>query len=143
MLIDKTYHHPINPVDCYNGLNNLKKAGVRVSLTPEQAGEIYKCKNSFEYFLENYVEILSLDKGQVPFKPYEYQRRAMKKIVDNRFSILRWPRQMGKCFSVNTYVKIRNKTTGLIEEITIGELYEKQKSKIRMHELQKSDQDQV
>jgi Terminase large subunit, T4likevirus-type, N-terminal/Terminase RNaseH-like domain len=99
-LIDKSYHGVIHPDECYNNLNNLKKAGVKVELTPEQAEEMYKCSKDFEYFLENYVQILSLDMGTVPFKPFGYQRRAMKKIVNNRFSILRWPRQMGKTTTV-------------------------------------------
>ncbi|USV40891.1 terminase large subunit [Xanthomonas phage BUDD] len=100
MKFDKTYHGTINPQDQYNGLNNLKKAGVKIEMTPEQAQEFYKCSQDFEYFLENYVEILSLDMGTVPFVPFGYQRRAMKKIVGNRFSILRWPRQMGKTTTV-------------------------------------------
>ena len=99
-MIDKKYYGHIDPNDQYNGLNNLKKAGVKVALTPEQTEEIYKCSQDFEYFLENYVEIMSLDKGTVPFVPFGYQRRAMKKIVSNRFSILRWPRQMGKTTTV-------------------------------------------
>lgn len=33
----------------------------------------------------------------------------------------------GKCVSINTMVKIRNKTTGEISTITIGELYERAK----------------
>lgn len=99
-MIDKAYHGVIDPLDQYNGLNNLKKAGVKVSLTPEQAEEIYKCSQDFDYFLVNYVQIMSLDKGTVPFEPFGYQKRAMGKIVKNRFSILRWPRQMGKTTTV-------------------------------------------
>lgn len=100
MPIDKRYHGTINPQDQYNGLNNLKKAGTVVELTPEQAEEIYKCSKDFNYFLKNYVEIMSLDKGTVPFMPFGYQERAMAKIIANRFSILRWPRQMGKTTTV-------------------------------------------
>lgn len=33
----------------------------------------------------------------------------------------------GKCVCINTMVKIRNKNTGEISEITIGELYERAK----------------
>jgi len=33
----------------------------------------------------------------------------------------------GKCISINTMVKIRNKKTGEISEITIGDLYERAK----------------
>lgn len=33
----------------------------------------------------------------------------------------------GKCVSINTMIKIRNKITGEISEITIGELYERAK----------------
>jgi len=33
----------------------------------------------------------------------------------------------GKCVFINTIVKVRNKHTGKIEELTIGELYERSK----------------
>lgn len=35
----------------------------------------------------------------------------------------------GKCFSINTIVKVRNTLTGEIYETTIGDLYEKSKQK--------------
>jgi hypothetical protein len=99
-MIDRNYHERIDPNDQYNGLNNLKKAGVKVSLTAEQLEEMDRCSEDFHYFLENYVQIMSLDQGTVPFKAFGYQKRAMDKIVKNRFSILRWPRQMGKTTTV-------------------------------------------
>jgi hypothetical protein len=43
----------------------------------------------------------------------------------NRFNICKLPRQSGKCFYINTIVKVRNKLTGEIIELPIGELYEK------------------
>lgn len=99
-MFDKTYQGNIDPKDCYNSLNNLKKAGTKVDLTLEQMEEFDKCANDFEYFLENYVNILSLDMGTVPFIPYEYQRRAMRKIIANRFVLLKWSRQSGKTTTV-------------------------------------------
>jgi hypothetical protein len=35
------------------------------------------------------------------------------------------PRQSGKCFNLNTVVRVRNKKTGELLETTVGELYGK------------------
>lgn len=86
--------------DSYNGIFNLKKAGVEVSLTAEQAEEMWKCKNDIHYFVNTYCKIISLDDGLVNFKTYTYQNRMIEKIEKNRFSIFLWPRQMGKSTTV-------------------------------------------
>lgn len=86
--------------DCYNGIHNLKKVGIEVALTAEQAEEMWKCKNDIHYFVNNYCKIISLDHGLVNFKTYSYQNRMIEKIENNRFSIFLWPRQMGKSTTV-------------------------------------------
>lgn len=86
--------------ECYNGIFNLKKAGVEVSLTAEQAEEMWKCANDVHYFINTYCKIISLDHGLVNFKTYEYQNRMIDKIKNNRFTIFLWPRQMGKSTTV-------------------------------------------
>lgn len=87
-------------IDCYNGVHNLKKAGITVQLTAWQAEEMYKCKTDIHYFVNNYCKIISLDHGLVNFKTYSYQNRMLEKIENNRFSIFLWPRQMGKSTTV-------------------------------------------
>ena len=41
----------------------------------------------------NYVQIVSLDEGLVPFKMYDFQKHIVKTIHDNRFTICKLPRQ--------------------------------------------------
>lgn len=88
----------------YNGNGKLKKAGVRMPITEEEKEELIKCRDDFFYFLENYCKIISLDEGLVNFKLYEYQKKMMKMMDDNRFNIFLLPRQMGKTITVAAYL---------------------------------------
>ena len=47
----------------------LKQRGVEVNYTKEQIKEVIKCSQDPEYFLENYIKVISLDDGIVPFHP--------------------------------------------------------------------------
>lgn len=82
--------------NCYNSNINLKRTGVTVEMTEWQLDEYDRCAEDFEYFVENYCKIISLDHGLVKFKMFEYQKRALRKMIDKRFVIWKWPRQMGK-----------------------------------------------
>lgn len=82
--------------NCYNSNINLKRVGVPVELTQWQMDELDRCSEDFEYFVETYCKIISLDEGLVNFKMFDYQRRALRKLIDKRFVIWKWPRQMGK-----------------------------------------------
>ena len=114
---------------CYNGNIKLKKAGVTLSYTPDQIQEYIKCKNDIIYFIKNYVKIISLDHGLVPFELYSYQEEMIGTFDSNRFTICLLPRQSGKCFLANTTITVRNKHTGEIQEVAIGEFFDKQKTK--------------
>jgi hypothetical protein len=89
-----------NRRDCYNGNINLKNAGVNLRLEQWQLDEIDKCREDHQYFIETYCKIIDLDKGLVNFKMFDFQKRAIQKLIDNRFSIWKWPRQSGKSVSV-------------------------------------------
>ena len=52
----------------YLGNPNLKKVGTAIEFTQEQIQEYLKCKEDPVYFAMNYVKIISLDEGVVPFK---------------------------------------------------------------------------
>ena len=75
---------------------NLKKVGVEYSFTQEQVDEYVKCKNDIIYFVETYMLIRHVDRGLIPFKLYDYQKRLLLQIQENRFSIALTPRQVGK-----------------------------------------------
>lgn len=81
---------------CYNGNPGLKKSGVKVPLTPEQQHELAECRRRPLYFIEKYCKIMSVDDGVIPFRLFKYQKKMIKKIIENRFTIFKFPRQYGK-----------------------------------------------
>ena len=47
--------------------------------------ELEKCANDFYYFCENYVKIIDINRNLVDFKLYDYQKRYINEIENNRF----------------------------------------------------------
>jgi len=80
----------------YNGNPNLKQIGTTISYTKEQVTEIIKCSQDPIYFIENYCQIVSLDRGLIPFKLYDCQKEKVHTILNNRKVILMEGRQQGK-----------------------------------------------
>ena len=63
--------------DVYRDNPNLKRANVQIQYTKEQVQEYQKCMEDPVYFTENYIKIVSLDEGLIPFILYEFQRQMM------------------------------------------------------------------
>ena len=92
------------PDDVYLGNPNLKKANTPIEFTQEQVLEFVKCKDDPVYFAKNYVKIVSLDEGLVPFKPYDFQEKLINNFHENRFNICKMPRQTGKSTTCVSYL---------------------------------------
>ena len=90
--------------DAYLGNPNLKKVNTPVEFTKENIVEYQKCANDPLYFMENYIRIVSLDEGLVPFKMYDFQKHIVRTIHDNRFTICKLPRQSGKSTTTVSYL---------------------------------------
>ena len=88
----------------YLGNPNLKKANVPVQFTQEQVLEFIKCKQDPVYFARNYIKIVSLDYGEVPFDMYGFQEKLIRNFHENRFNICRMPRQTGKSTTCVSYL---------------------------------------
>ena len=88
----------------YLGNPNLKKANTVVEFTKEDIKEYHKCAKAPLHFIENYVQIVSLDEGLVPFKMYDFQMGMVETMHDNRFSIFKLPRQSGKSTTIISYL---------------------------------------
>jgi len=88
----------------YLGNPLLKKANVPHQWTKKQIAEYLKCKEDPVYFAVNYVKIVSVDEGLVPFKMYDFQKELVKKFHENRFNIAKLPRQTGKSTTVVSYL---------------------------------------
>ena len=90
--------------EVYLGNPNLKKANTPIEFTQENIVEFLKCKDDPVYFANNYIKIVSLDEGLVPFKQYPFQKKLIKNFHENRFNICKMPRQTGKSTTVVSYL---------------------------------------
>jgi len=90
--------------DIYLGNPLLKKANVPIEFTQEQIEEFIKCKNDPVYFAKNYIKIISLDEGLVPFDIYPFQEKLVNNFHNHRFNICKMPRQSGKSTTVVSYL---------------------------------------
>ena len=73
--------------EVYLGNPNLKKANTQIEFTQENIIEFLKCKDDPVYFANNYIKIVSLDEGLVPFKQYPFQKKLIQNFHENRFNI--------------------------------------------------------
>jgi hypothetical protein len=94
----------MSTTDVYLGNPNLKKANVATEFSPEEVEEYIKCSEDPTYFILNYIKIVSLDEGVIPFKMYDFQVDMVKSFHDNRFNIAKLPRQSGKSTIVTAYL---------------------------------------
>jgi hypothetical protein len=90
--------------EVYLGNPNLKKANTAIEFTKDQIEEFIKCKDDPVYFARNYIRIVSLDEGLVPFEPYKFQEKLISRFHKNRFNICMMPRQTGKSTTSVSYL---------------------------------------
>jgi hypothetical protein len=90
--------------EIYLGNPNLKKANTSVEFSKEDVKEYLKCKDDPVYFAKNYVKIVSLDEGLVPFKMWGFQEKLIRNFHEKRFNICKMPRQTGKSTTCVSYL---------------------------------------
>ena len=88
----------------YLGNSNLKSSNVPINWTKEQIEEYAKCARDPIYFIQQYVKIISLDKGLVSFELYDFQEEMVRTVHTNRFVIAKLPRQTGKSTTITAYL---------------------------------------
>lgn len=101
----------------------IKRGHSKVTYDAYKLKELKKCLVDPVYFLENYMKIQHPVRGGIPFDPYDFQRELINCYAKHRMVIALLPRQVGKCVKGDTLIKIRNKITGEIKEITIEEFF--------------------
>ena len=90
--------------DAYLSNPNLKKIGINIEFTKEQVEEYIKCAKDPIYFVKNYMKIIHVDKGLIPFDLYDYQEKMITNFNDERFVITKMPRQSGKSTAVISFI---------------------------------------
>lgn len=104
MTVNKKDSTKIKEFKSYNGNPLLKRSGVEVQWTPELIAEYVKCSTDVEYFVENYMQIINIDKGLIPFKPYDYQKKMLRTMAKERFTVLATSRQAGKSITTCGFI---------------------------------------
>jgi len=81
----------------------VKRPGEEEDFTPDQIRELAKCKKSFMYFLK-YVKVVHPDLGRIPYIPYEFQKKILNLVHDNRHIVINSSRQSGKSITIAVYL---------------------------------------
>lgn len=87
----------------YMGNPNLPTVNVKQEYTEEQLLEFQKCMDDVTYFAEKFFYIVNLDRGKETIKLYKPQKRILKTLVNNRFTLVCASRQTGKSTIMTIY----------------------------------------
>ena len=101
---DEIEDYDLDSKETYRDNPLLKKAGVKVEYTEEQIDEYIKCSKDPIYFAQNYVTIVNVDVGLMKFKMWDFQKDMINVYHNNRFSITKCPRQVGKTTTSVAYL---------------------------------------
>jgi len=108
----------------YQGNENILRKDALFKWTDDMKAELRLCVKSILHFAESHFYIITED-GKKKIELYKYQKNLLKAFKNERFNVVLSSRQSGKCLANNILIKIKNKKTGEIEEITIEEFYNK------------------
>lgn len=79
----------------YLGNKNLPVPETEFQWTPEMVEDLERARKSILHF-SRFFYIVNLDEGKQPIKLYNYQKRILKALVENRFNVVLASRQIGK-----------------------------------------------
>ena len=94
---------PAKTKESYRDNPLLKRVGVQVNFTQDQVDEYIKCSRDPIYFAK-YIKIITLDDGVTDFKMYDFQQDMIRTFHNNRFTIMKCPRQVGKTTTTVAYL---------------------------------------
>ncbi len=80
----------------YNNNPNLPREDFLHAFTQAEIDEFIKCANDPVYFACTYMRIINVDRGLMPFEMWDFQKEMLTTFHENRFSICKLPRQVGK-----------------------------------------------
>lgn len=80
----------------YNNNPNLPREDYIHQFTQYELDEYVRCVDDPIYFATTYMKIINVDRGLMPFEMWDFQKEMLQTFHDNRFSICKLPRQVGK-----------------------------------------------
>jgi hypothetical protein len=94
----------VNNKSSYRDNPLLKRVGIDHPFTEEEVDEYIKCSKDPVYFAIKYIKIVNVDEGLIPFSMWEFQKEMIRTYHENRFSITKCPRQVGKTTTSVAYL---------------------------------------
>jgi len=91
-------------VETFKANPRLKKVGQQIPLTHEQVQEYAKCAADPEYFILNYIEIVTSDEGVRPFTLRDYQKKMIRMMHKHNRVVIAAARQSGKTESCSAFI---------------------------------------
>jgi len=88
----------------YMGNKSLPNVNWKGEYTKDQVKALSKAHKNILYFAENFFFIVNLDRGREKIELYKAQKRALRKMRDNRFFIQLASRQIGKSTMMTIYI---------------------------------------
>ena len=88
----------------YQNNPNLPNEQYRHAFTQTELDEYIKCEADPVYFATKYIKIVNVDHGLMPFKMWDFQKEMLSTFHENRFSICKLPRQVGKSTTSVAYI---------------------------------------
>lgn len=92
-----------NTPDAFRIDHTIPRAGTTYQYTADELREFLRCSQDPVYFIKNYVKIIQVDKGLVPFELWDFQEDMVRNFMGNRFNIAMCSRQIGKSTTVIAY----------------------------------------
>jgi hypothetical protein len=88
----------------YNNNPNLPREDFKHAFTQKEMDEFIKCADDPVYFAVTYMKIINVDRGLIPFEMWDFQKEMLLNFHNNRFSICKLPRQVGKTTTSVAYL---------------------------------------
>lgn len=88
----------------YHNNPNLPRLDYKHNFTQHEVEEFIKCAEDPLYFAVNYMKIVNVDRGLINFEMWDFQQDMLKSFHENRFSICKLPRQVGKTTTSVAYL---------------------------------------
>jgi len=82
--------------EIYMNNPSLPTVEAQFEWTPEMVADLKKCKDNILHFAENHFYIVAADEGRIKIRLHPFQKKALRMIRDNRFSMFLFSRQVGK-----------------------------------------------
>jgi len=87
----------------YQAIPTLRPARCKISYTEEMIREIHRCRESYKYFIENYVQ-MTTDNGFTFIKLRKYQEKILHAYFHEKRIVLMMGRQMSKSSTTALYI---------------------------------------